>query len=76
MEYDGSTSEENTKGVTTDFYKWKCMNPRCKGKIANCAKDKGFANAVSHLKSKKCYGGTVIDSQVRHVIVRQVGLHA
>ena len=76
MEYDGSTSEENTKGVKTDFDKWKCMNPRCKGKIVNCAKDKGVANAISHLKSKKCYGGTGIDSQVRCIIVSHVEFHA
>ena len=76
MEYDGSTSEENTKGVTTDFDEWNCMNHRCKGKIVNCAKDKGVGNAVSHLKSKKCCGGTGIDLQARHVIARHAGLRA
>ena len=76
MECDGTTSEENTKGVKTDFEKWKCMNPRCKGKIVNCVKDKGVTNALSHLKSKRCYGGLGIDMQVRCIIVSQVALCA
>ena len=76
IEHEGSTSENNSKGVATDFDKWKCMNPRCKGKIINCVKDKGVTNALSHLKSKRCYGGLGIDTQARCIIVSQVALCA
>ena len=43
---------------------FKCLNPRCKGKLAKQLPKKGVQSCIAHLKSRSCYGASGVDVQV------------
>ena len=58
MEEQPMTVEKNKNGSDVKYNNWLCKNPACNNKVVKCIAGRGYTNAMTHLQSKQCYGGT------------------